>query len=72
MKDKSNKDEVERTQLLSEYKYEVDRQSSFVDAKREGIAEGILKVAQKMKVQGIPVNQIAEFTDLSLEGIAKL
>jgi predicted transposase/invertase (TIGR01784 family) len=63
-----SKDEVERARLLSEYKYEMDRQSSLVDAKREGKRE----VAQKMKGQGISVHQIAEFTDLSPDDIAKL
>jgi predicted transposase/invertase (TIGR01784 family) len=63
-----SKDEVERARLLSEYKYVVDRQSSLVDAKREGKRE----VAQNMKGQGIPVSQIVECTDLSPEDIAKL
>jgi ATP/maltotriose-dependent transcriptional regulator MalT len=35
-----SKDEIERARLESEYKYEVDRQSELVTARREGVAEG--------------------------------
>jgi predicted transposase/invertase (TIGR01784 family) len=35
-----SKDEVERARLMSEYKYELDMQSMFVDGKRQGRAEG--------------------------------
>jgi predicted transposase/invertase (TIGR01784 family) len=67
-----SKDEVERARILSEYKYELDIQSSLVDAKREGIAEVKREVAQRMKGSRIPVSQIAECTDLSLDDITKL
>jgi PHD/YefM family antitoxin component YafN of YafNO toxin-antitoxin module len=36
-----SRDEVERARLLSEYKYEVDRQNDLISARREGIAQGI-------------------------------
>jgi predicted transposase/invertase (TIGR01784 family) len=35
-----SKDEIERARLMSEYKYEVDRQSDLVEARREGRKEG--------------------------------
>ena len=38
-----SKDEIERTRLRSELKYELDTQSKLVTAKREGLKEGLLK-----------------------------
>jgi predicted transposase/invertase (TIGR01784 family) len=71
-----SRDEVERARLMSEYKYMVDMQSQVVTARRQGEREGekgkALKVAAKLKNLGIPVDQIAESTELSLEEIAKL
>jgi predicted transposase/invertase (TIGR01784 family) len=67
-----SRDEVERARLMSEYKYAVDLQSRMVTAKRQGKIEGKIEVARKMKDQGIPVNQIAELTNMPPEDIAKL
>jgi predicted transposase/invertase (TIGR01784 family) len=75
-----SRDEIERARLMSEYKYAVDLQSRMVTARRqgkiegkiEGEREGIVKVARKMKDQGIPVNQITRLTDMPPEDIAKL
>jgi predicted transposase/invertase (TIGR01784 family) len=75
-----SRDEVERARLMSEYKYEMDLQSQVVTARRQGKAEGeregLVKgkaeVARDMKAQGVPVGQIAKYTHLSLEDIAKL
>ncbi|MDR0539578.1 MAG: hypothetical protein LBG74_03625 [Spirochaetaceae bacterium] len=36
-----SRDEVERARLLSEYKYEVDRQNDLISARREGISQGL-------------------------------
>jgi predicted transposase/invertase (TIGR01784 family) len=63
-----SKDERERAQLMSEWKYEVDTQSRLVEAKREGIRE----VAQNLKKLGAPIEQIAQATGLSAGDIAKL
>jgi predicted transposase/invertase (TIGR01784 family) len=41
-------------------------------AKREGKREEKLAIAQKMKNRGLPIDQIAELTDLSIEEITKL
>jgi hypothetical protein len=59
-----SKDEVERARLMSEYKYEVDTRSKVVQAKRE--------IARNLKGSGIPASQIAVWTGLSAEDIAKL
>ena len=36
---------------------------------KRGRAEGMAQVAQKMKNAGLPLNEIAEFTDLPAESI---
>jgi predicted transposase YdaD len=59
-----SKDEAERARLMSEWKYVVDTQSKVVQAKRE--------IARNFKQLGIPVEQIAQGTGLSIEDIAKL
>ncbi|MDR1636475.1 MAG: hypothetical protein LBR93_03975 [Treponema sp.] len=72
-----SRDEVERARLMSEYKYVVDTQSKVVQAKREGIREGILKgeqkkaleFAQRLKRRGVAAEQIAEDTGLTLKQI---
>jgi predicted transposase/invertase (TIGR01784 family) len=50
---KISKDEVERAQLMSEYKYVVDTQSKVVDARRAGIREGMQKGIQKGIQEGM-------------------
>jgi predicted transposase/invertase (TIGR01784 family) len=39
----------------------------YLDGIQQGRQEGMLEIARKMKNRGIPANQIAELTDLSLE-----
>jgi ERCC4-related helicase len=56
----------------SEYKYEVDLQSKIVGAKREAKSEEKREIAGKMKAYGIPADQIAGSTGLSLEELSKL
>ncbi|MDR1351636.1 MAG: hypothetical protein LBK05_00010, partial [Treponema sp.] len=67
-----SKDEAERARLMSEWKYVVDTQSKVVQAKREGRQEERRAIAQNLKQLGIPVEQIAQGTGLSIEDIAKL
>jgi predicted transposase/invertase (TIGR01784 family) len=49
-----------------------DWTSGLNHARREGIQEGIEKVAAQMKKRGAPIEQIAEDTGLSVEDIAAL
>ncbi|MDR1029924.1 MAG: Rpn family recombination-promoting nuclease/putative transposase, partial [Treponema sp.] len=67
-----SKDEVERARLVSEEKYLLDTQSKVVHAKREGLQEGIKKVARKMKSRGVAAEQIAEDTGLTLKQVEDL
>jgi hypothetical protein len=60
-----SKDEVERARLMSEYKYELDMQSMFVDGKRqgreEGREEGEKKIIELLKSGKSPEEIIKEF-----------
>ncbi|MDR0683803.1 MAG: hypothetical protein LBF83_01560 [Spirochaetaceae bacterium] len=75
-----SRDEIERARLLSEYKYIVDTQSKVVQAERNGWKQGQkqgrkqekLEIAGNLKNSGIPAPQIALWTGLSIEDIAKL
>ena len=79
-----SRDEAERARLLSEYKYVVDTQSKVVQARREGEQrglrkgiqrgrqEGLWETAQKMKERNVNWDQIADYTGLSPDEIAKL
>jgi predicted transposase/invertase (TIGR01784 family) len=71
-----SKDEVERARLMSEYKYEVDTQSKVVQARREGIEEGMLagkrETARTLKALGDPVEKIVRVTGLAPDEIASL
>jgi predicted transposase/invertase (TIGR01784 family) len=71
-----SRDEEERARLMSEYKYAVDTQSKVVQARREGIQEGLQKkaveFARKLKSRGAAAEQIAEDTGLSLQQIEEL
>ena len=42
------------------------------EAKEEGLAEGILAVARKMKELGLPIEQISNATNLPTDQIEKL
>jgi predicted transposase/invertase (TIGR01784 family) len=76
------KEEWER--LESEYKYEIDRQSFIVGARREGKAEGLTEellrgktdglaeAARKMKQNGLSSEEIHKYTQLSLKEIERL
>jgi predicted transposase/invertase (TIGR01784 family) len=71
-----SRDEAEWAWQESKLKYELDLQSSLVDARQEGRAEGIaatwLESARKMKELGDSVEKIALVTGLSEEEIRKL
>ena len=59
-----SRDEVERARLISEFKYEVDKNTHIYYAKRE--------IAQKLKAIGLTLEQIKEATGLSEEQIEEL
>jgi predicted transposase/invertase (TIGR01784 family) len=48
------------------------REEGIQKGKREGIQEGKRVIAATMKQQGVPVDQIAGYTGLSLEEIARI
>jgi predicted transposase/invertase (TIGR01784 family) len=54
------------------YKYRLGREEGREEGMEEGEAAKALKIAKKMKDRGIPLDQIAEDTGLSLEKIAAL
>jgi predicted transposase YdaD len=57
-------------------KNELDYQSGMVEARREGLAEGLnkasLDIAYKVKNAGRPLSEIMEFTGLPMETITQL
>jgi predicted transposase/invertase (TIGR01784 family) len=73
-------DEIEYERMTNLIKSQLDYQSGMVDARCEGIAEGMekghaekaLEIARKMKTAGRPLSEIAEFTGLSAETIGQL
>jgi predicted transposase/invertase (TIGR01784 family) len=75
-----SKDEVERARLMSEYKYQLDTQSKLVNAKREGIREGMLKgeqngkanIARNALAEGLSVDVVQKITGLDAETIEGL
>jgi predicted transposase/invertase (TIGR01784 family) len=82
------KDEIKQAYQLSRLKYELDRQNDLTEAweegelkgklegrlegRLEGKREGKREIARNLKKLGIPLDQIAEGTGLSLEDIAEL
>jgi predicted transposase/invertase (TIGR01784 family) len=70
-------DEREYARLTSELKYELDLQSGMVNAKRQGIEQGLqqgrletsLEYIQKMKILGLSSEQIQAVTGLSEQQI---
>jgi predicted transposase/invertase (TIGR01784 family) len=78
-----SRDEAEWAGQESKLKYELDLQSSLVDARQEGKAEGLAEASQKahqekleaarnMKRDGLNPEKIRSYTQLSLEEIARL
>lgn len=76
----SNLTKEEKTMYDQSLKYKWDNESvmeyAVSTAKEQGMAEGehkkALDIALKMKKEGFPIDQIAEFTDLSAEEIEQL
>jgi len=52
--------------------WKVDEQMWKEQIRLDGIDEGKLEVARKMKDRGLPLEDIAEFTGLSFETIAQI
>jgi len=52
--------------------WKVDEQAGLDQARMDGLAEGKLEIARKMKNAGKPLAEIKEFTGLSSEDIARL
>jgi predicted transposase/invertase (TIGR01784 family) len=48
------------------------REEGMREGMREGIREGIREIASRMKKRGVPVDQIVEYTGLSLEEIGEI
>jgi predicted transposase/invertase (TIGR01784 family) len=79
-----SRDEHERVRLLSELRAELDHQSRLGHARKEGREEGreeglkegrkegIQETARNLKALGVPLEQIAQGTGLSLDDIARL
>jgi len=73
-------DEIEYERMSNLIKSQLDYQSGMVEAKREGLAEGLEKgrqegiyeIAGKMKKAGRPLGEIAEFTNLPAETIEQM
>lgn len=64
-------EEVKRMQWLEE-KWEMDRASEVGHARKEGIKEGIKKVAKEMLKKNIDIETICEITKLTKEEIEKI
>jgi predicted transposase/invertase (TIGR01784 family) len=72
-----SRDEVERARLESEFRYQLERQSDLVDARREGLAEGELiglergrleerrETARRLTAMGLSPDQIAQASGLA-------
>ena len=74
-----SRDEVERAQLLSEYKFAVDYQSGMVNARREGLAEGRVEgcfeerqnTVRRMRAKGMDDVAIAELLGYPLDEVMR-
>ena len=53
-------------------KARLDWNSSINHARREGLKEGQIKIARKLKAMGIPAEQVHEITGLDPQTIKKL
>lgn len=70
-----SKDEIEFARLTSELKYELDHKSMMVDARREGLAEGIiegqaearLEIAKNLKTAGVSAEIIFQTTGINID-----
>ena len=67
-----SKDEIERSRLMSEYKYELDTQSRLVTAKRQGRQEGRQEIAANLISLDLPLETIITATGLTREEVENL
>jgi predicted transposase/invertase (TIGR01784 family) len=58
--------------LFTEYNEETALRVSFEEGKTEGLVEGKVETAKKMKEANEPIEKIVKFTDLPIEEIEKL
>jgi len=65
-------DETEYERMSNLIKSQLDYQSGMIEAKREGRAEGMAKVARNLKALGVSTEIIVKSTGLSTEEIDKL
>ena len=70
--EEAKKDRDAYRQYWAERKFEHDRISQLNYARDEGLAEGKLEIARKMKTAGRPLAEIEQFTGLSPEEIDKI
>ena len=67
-----SKDEQERARFRSRRMAETDRISNLLTAEARGKMQGVLEVALNMKKDGIPIENIARLTNLSISEIEKI
>ena len=79
-----SQDDRERARFRSKRKFETDHYSDMDNAERKGRAEGIaqgitqgmtqgiVQVARNMKTEGMPIENIARLTNLSIDEVRKL
>ena len=68
-----SRDYVRAIRRMNIIKNEMDRnERSFNAGRMEGLEEGKLEIARKMKDAGRPLSEIVEFTGLSFETIESL
>lgn len=63
-----------KTRRLAELREKAirDEMAAIAKAKREGVKQGIIEIAKKMKAKGFNIDEISEITGLSKEEIEKL
>ena len=68
---KKNRSEVMGS-ILTEYNEKETMEAFYRDGKEEGLTEEKLKTASKLKAKNMPIEEIAEITELSIADIEKL
>jgi predicted transposase/invertase (TIGR01784 family) len=67
-----SKDEHERAKFMSRRKFETDMTSNILTAKSQGELDKARKIARNMKALNMPIETIAQLTELSISEIEKL
>ena len=65
-------DKITRSAYWGQQKAKWDLSNGLAGAREEGIEQGKIEIAQKMKTAGRPKTEIIEFTGLSPETIERL